>query len=194
MRLSLLTTLVALTLAGCSAETTPPTADTAPTDSVTQATSKDLTAEDNAANQGASDKLAPNTPAEPLNEELCPYLDTQWVANTNGQKMTRQATDPRFETPACIFWSYPDAPQATVIVRHLDSVEQARAAVDWAAPIDGTEPVSDNGWEGGRGVLGPELAVYAVQKGPTAVLVWTNQVQTLKAELIAQEAIKNLGL
>ena len=36
--------------------------------------------------------------------------------------------------------------------------------------------------------------VYAVQKGPVAVVVFSNQEQSLKAELIAKEAIKNLNL
>lgn len=127
----------------------------------------------------------------------CPYLDSQWVADTNGQRMEKLGIDRRFSTPACVFYSYQDAPQATIIVRDVDSEQQAHAAVDWAAPIALTEPVSaadTGGWEGGRGVLGEDMSVYAVAKGTKAVLVWTSQQQTLKAELIAKEAIKNLGL
>lgn len=37
----------------------------------------------------------------------CPYLDTQWVADTNGQRMTAVGVDERFDVPACVFWSYP---------------------------------------------------------------------------------------
>lgn len=123
----------------------------------------------------------------------CPYIDPGWLENTNGERLTKQGIDTRFPTPACVFWSYQDHPQATVIVRDMPSVEDARAAVDWAAPIDATEPASFAGWEGGRGIVN-EQAVYAVQKDTHAVLVWSNQQQTFKSEQIAQEAIANLGL
>lgn len=123
----------------------------------------------------------------------CPYIDPGWLENTNGERLTKQGIDTRFPTPACVFWSYQDNPQATVIVRDLPTVEDARAAVDWAAPIDATEPASFAGWEGGRGIVN-EQAVYAVQKDTHAVLVWSNQQQTFKSEQIAQEAIANLGL
>ncbi|MCG7233604.1 DUF2020 domain-containing protein [Corynebacterium sp. KPL2830] len=123
----------------------------------------------------------------------CPYIDPGWLENTNGERLTKQGIDTRFPTPACVFWSYQDHPQATVIVRDMPTVEDARAAVDWAAPIDATEPASFAGWEGGRGIIN-EQAVYAVQKDTHAVLVWSNQQQTFKSEQIAQEAIANLGL
>nr|WP_232816745.1 DUF2020 domain-containing protein [Corynebacterium diphtheriae] len=122
-----------------------------------------------------------------------PYLDSQWV-DTNGQRMTGQGVDTRFDTPACVFWSYPEAPQATVMVRHMTSEEEAIRVVDWAAPIDTTEPAEEpEGWSGGRAGH-EEGAVYAVQKGPVAVVVWSNQQQSLKAELMAKEAIARLGL
>ena len=92
----------------------------------------------------------------------CPYLDTQWVANTNGQRMIGQGIDARFNTPACVFWSFPDEPQATVIVRHMPTEQAAINVVDWAAPITTTEPVDENGWSGGRSG-NPQGAVYAVQ-------------------------------
>ena len=123
----------------------------------------------------------------------CPYIGPGWLEETNGQRLTKQGIDTRFPTPACVFWSYQDDPQATVIVREMPTVEDARAAVDWAAPIDATEPASFDGWEGGRGVV-DEHAVYAVQKDTHAVLVWSNQQQTVKSEQIAHEAIANLGL
>ena len=123
----------------------------------------------------------------------CPYIGPGWLEETNGQRLTKQGIDTRFPTPACVFWSYQDDPQATVIVRDMPTVEDARAAVDWAAPIDATEPASFDGWEGGRGVVN-DHAVYAVQKDTHAVLVWSNQHQTVKSEQIAHEAIANLGL
>ena len=135
----------------------------------------------------------PEIPAGKSEMVPCPYLDTQWVANTNGQRMIAQGVDARFNTPACVFWSFPDEPQATVIVRHMPTAQAAINVVDWAAPIATTEPVDENDWSGGRSG-NPQGAVYAVQKGPVAVVVFSNQEQSLKAELIAKEAIKNLNL
>lgn len=129
----------------------------------------------------------------------CPYLDTQFVAETNGQKVTAAGTDPRFDTPACVYWSYPEEPQLQVIVRHAATPEEARAVVDWAAPIDLTDPAEEPaGWSGGRaggGVIpGRSGAVYAVAKDSTAVVVLTNQKESVKAQLIAEKSIANLGL
>lgn len=124
----------------------------------------------------------------------CPYLDSQWIAETNGQRVTTQGIDNRFDTPACLIWSYPEEPQAVVVVRKMADEDAAIEVVDWAAPIKKTEPAEEPaGWSGGRGVV-DERAVYAVQKGDVAVAVWSNQLQTFKAEKIAKEAIKNLGL
>lgn len=126
----------------------------------------------------------------------CPYLDTEWVANTNGQRMTGLGIDERFDPPACVFWSYPDAPQLEVLVRHMADDDTAIAVVDHFAPIDSTEPADLPGdWMGGRGARpDAEGAVYAVQRGNTAVIVLTNQEQSFKAEQVAEETIRNLGL
>lgn len=188
MRHSLLPSLAAcligigLASTGCtdSAQTADPTTDSTPTESP----------ENSEANV---DGLAIDASAEVTDWEDCPYLDTQWVADTNGQRMTRWGVDKRFSTPACVFWSYPEDPQATVIVREMPSVEEARAVVDAAAPINDTELAEFDGWSGGRGVF-EDHSVFAVQKDTHAVLVWSNQLQTLKPQLIAQEAISRLGL
>ena len=108
-------------------------------------------------------------------------------------------TDTRFEPPACQFWSYPEEPQLTVLVRHMDSVEDARAVVDFVAPVDLTQPATlPGGWDGGRhgggDVPGRIGAAYAVAKGPTAVAVFTNQHESVKAETVAKEVIANLAL
>ena len=129
----------------------------------------------------------------------CPYLDSQWVAETNGQKITAIGVDQRFDTPACIFWSYPETPQLTVLVRHMATPEDAMAVVDWAAPIDLTEPAAKpEGWNGGRhgggAVPGREGAAYSVAKGPVAVTVFTNQNESIKAQVVAEQVIATLGL
>lgn len=140
---------------------------------------------------------APQVPREA--NDACPYLDGQWLAETNGQRLTSQGVDNAFETPACVFYSYPEEPQATVLVRELPNEDYARQVVDWAAPVDSTSPATLGEWEGGRGQVGQDSqgnpgSVFAVSKGNHTVAVWTNQAQSVKAELIAQKAIENLGL
>ncbi|BAV24567.1 hypothetical protein CGBL_0128770 [Corynebacterium glutamicum] len=78
----------------------------------------------------------------------------------------------------------------------MATTDDAIAVVDWAAPIDSTEPAEEPaGWSGGRrGGNDTSGALYAVQNGPTAIIVFTNQDQSLKAQLIAEEVIQNLGL
>lgn len=124
----------------------------------------------------------------------CPYLDTQWVADTNGQRVTGVGVDDRFDTPACVYWSYPEEPQLTVIVRHMDSTDAATAVVDWAAPVASTDPAEEpEGWSGGR-FGGNGHALYAVQKGATAVVVFSNQEQSVKPQIVAEQVIRRLQL
>ena len=129
-------------------------------------------------------------------QEVCPYLDGEWLQNTNGQRLTGTGTDERFDPPACVFWSYEDYPQATVMVRHMRTNSDAIAVVDHAAPVDSTLKALDpEGWSGGRrGGDGESGAVYAVWKDETAVVVTKAQEQSVKAQKIAEETIKNLQL
>lgn len=127
-------------------------------------------------------------------------MDTNWVAETNGQRTTGVGIDTRLDTPACVFWSYAQTPpQLTVIVRDMPDEDSAAAVTDWAAPIDTTEPAEDpEGWSGGRAgaammpeglPTGHNGALYAVSKDNKAVVVFTDQEQSIKAELIAKEVI-----
>ena len=135
-------------------------------------------------------------------QEPCPYLDAEFVADTNGQRITDSGVDASFTTPACVFYSYPEQPQLVVMVRQQESFDKAMEVVDFAAPIDATSPAQLHSgaqtWEGGRGPIpdgptGPG-SVYAVAKDTTAVVVWSNQEQSVKAEAIAERTIADLGL
>lgn len=128
-------------------------------------------------------------------QDECPYLpDRQWVSDTLGEMTLGQGLDTRFDTPACVFWSYNEDPSLQVIVRHFTNEDLAREAVDFYAPIDSTSPASKPaGWSGGRGTF-PGMSVYAVQKGNMAVIAISNQEQTIKVQGAAEEAIKNLGI
>ncbi|WJY98517.1 DUF2020 domain-containing protein [Corynebacterium fournieri] len=181
MRLRVPTALLLLALAGCSQEPLPsddPSATPSPEPALPV-------------------QALPETPRDGWTE--CPYLDTEWVAQTNGQRVTGVGTDTRFDPPACQYWSYPEEPQLTVMVRHMDSVESARAVVDYVTPVANTQPASlPGGWEGGRhgggDVPGRIGAAFAVAKGTTAVAVFTNQNESVKAESVAEKVIANLAL
>ncbi len=186
----LLTSAIALVVAGCTDES--PEAPPAP--QTTATASSESVAEPV---EPAVDKLpvdaAPQVPGGRTSWQECPYLDTQWVADTNGQRVTGVGVDERFSTPACVYWSFPEEPQLTVIVREMDTIDEAIAVVDWAAPVDTTELAEEPaGWSGGR--RGGDGALYAVQKDTVAVVVFTNQDQSLKAQLVAESVIGNLGL
>src|SRR5699024_5018786 len=66
-------------------------------------------------------------------QEPCPYLDAEFVADTNGQRITDSGVDASFATPACVFYSYPDQPQLVVMVRQQESFDKAMEVVDFAA-------------------------------------------------------------
>lgn len=141
----------------------------------------------------AFDEL-PVIPDGKASQTPCPYLDTQWVADANGQRVTGMGVDDRFDPVACVFWSYPEDPQLTVIVRHMDTAADAMAVVDWAAPVDTTNPTDEPaGWTGGR-KGGDDGAVYAVAKDTVAVVVLSNQAQSIKTQIIAEKVIENLHL
>ncbi|SDL98836.1 UPF0176 protein [Corynebacterium mycetoides] len=150
-----------------------------------------------ALDQGLPHDALPDASPDPAG--ACPYLDAPWVAEANGQRVTAVGVDQRFDTPACVFWSYQDAPQLTVLVRHMPTPADAMAVVDWAAPIEYTEPASDpEGWDGGRhgggAVPGRVGAAYSVAKGPVAVTVFTDQDESVKAQVVAEQVITTLGL
>lgn len=138
----------------------------------------------------------PLVPGGRESQDPCPYLDTGWVEGVNGQRVTGVGVDTRFQDPACVYWSYLEEPQLQVLVRRMPDAQSASAVVDWAAPVEGTEPAElPGGWAGGRGAAeAVDGAVFAVQKDSVAVVVFTNQAQSVKAEQVAQAAVDNLGL
>ncbi|MEU4801474.1 DUF2020 domain-containing protein [Actinosynnema sp. NPDC023587] len=130
---------------------------------------------------------------EPVAEGTCPYLEPGVVAEANGQlvrKVRLSADQPR---PACFFYANGTDVQLSVWV--FQGVERtAKAVVDRAAPVADSSPASaPAGWAGGS-LVGDTGAVYAVAKGGAAVVVTSNQQQTIKAKRIAETVIGNLGL
>lgn len=142
-----------------------------------------------------STTTTPATPPprpEPAKAADCPYLHTATVADTNGQRVTAvkvSSDDPA----ACFFYTYGDEQQMSVWI-YQGSRDVAGAIVDRATPVAKSNKASSpSGWTGGR-MATDSGAVYAVLSGGTAVVVTTNQHQTVKAREIAEDTISALHL
>ncbi|EHR48505.1 protein of unknown function (DUF2020) [Saccharomonospora marina XMU15] len=147
----------------------------------------------------SSNTTEPSSPAvelppdpEPAVEGPCPYLETDLVSRANGQRVARVRISNDDPYPACFFYRPDGGLQLTVRV-YVGEPGIATALVDKAAPVDTSNPTEQPpGWEGGYEST-DKGAVYAVSKGDTAVIVSTNQQQSVKARSVATEAISALG-
>ncbi|HJQ46072.1 MAG TPA: DUF2020 domain-containing protein [Amycolatopsis sp.] len=130
---------------------------------------------------------------QPAGSGPCPYLDTSFVADANGQHVSKVQTSADQPHPACFFYALNGKLQLTARV-YVGDAAVAKALVDKAAPVGTSSPATDPaGWQGGYQQTGTG-AVYAVAKGGSAVVVTTNQQQTVKARTVAKQAIFALGL
>ncbi|RZQ65430.1 DUF2020 domain-containing protein [Amycolatopsis suaedae] len=122
----------------------------------------------------------------------CPYLDSGFVARTNGQRVSKVRLSADQPNPACFFSALTGKVQVTTRVYSGDP-QVAKALVDQAAPVGTSNPADEPaGWSGGaQPVEGG--AVYAVAKGGAAVVVTTNQAQTVKARELTREIVTRLG-
>ncbi|MFD9702804.1 DUF2020 domain-containing protein [Lentzea sp. NPDC059081] len=137
---------------------------------------------------------APTVPPapQPATDGTCPYLATAFVAEANGQRVPKVKLSTEKPHPACFFYANATEIQLTVRV-YVGDERVAKLIVNEAAP-DGSQPASQpTGWTGGY-VSGDTGVVYAVSKADAAVVVTTNQKQSIKARRIAEEAIKGLKL
>lgn len=144
----------------------------------------------------------------------CPYLDNQFIAQTNGERVTATAVDSRFTPAGCLWYSYQEYPQVQVVVRQATSEQNAIDIVGAAMTHPGTMPDQGTitlnpdktmvggtveptqiptGWTGYRAHT-ETSAAYAIRKGLTVVVVHSTQAQTIKVQKIAEETVKNLGL
>lgn len=148
-----------------------------------------------AASSPPSATAAPSIPSapEPTGKGPCPYLGTEFVSDANGQKVSKVKTSADQPHPTCFFYALSGKLQLTVRV-YVGEPAVAKALVDQAAPIDTSNPADEPaGWKGGYQPTG-EGAVYAVSKAGNAVVVTTNQKQSIKARTVAKEAIGELQL
>lgn len=175
-RVLLLGPLLLVALAGCTAE--PVDDPDVPTETVSVPTNE------------APVELPPEP--EPTADGPCPYLAESYVEETNGQRVSKVQISAD-EPPACFFYRPDGTVQLTVRV-YTGAEPVARALVDAAAPVETSNPAElSGGWEGGS-ESHDDGAVYAVANGANAVVVTTNQGQTIKAKQVAQESISALGL
>lgn len=137
-------------------------------------------------------ELPPVPAAGPVG--VCPYLPSRAAADLNGQLVASVRLDPAYDPPACFFLIGDGSVQLSVWVFRAASSAQATAAVNRAAPIADSDPADEpSGWTGGRRG-GPKGAVYAVAKDAVAVVVTTNQDQSIKAQRVTEGVIGTLGL
>jgi hypothetical protein len=143
----------------------------------------------------ANTTAAPPPPEPtPANQAPCPYLDDDFVEQTNGQRVGRTAVSADKPHPACFFYRSDGGEQLRVQVVVAVDPATTRALVDRAAPVDTSDPATlPGGWEGGKQPTGSG-AVFAVYKGGTAVVVVSNQRQTIKVSRIAEQVITALRL
>jgi hypothetical protein len=147
-----------------------------------------------------SSKAAPSSaaaavPPEPTPGGVgpCPYLDTEFVAQSNGQHVSKVRTSADKPHPSCFFYALTGKLQLTVRVYAGDAAV-ATALVNQVAPIDSSDPADEPaGWRGGYEAT-DSGAVYAVAKQGVAVVVTTNQKQSVKARIVAVQAIAGLKL
>lgn len=130
---------------------------------------------------------------QPSADGPCPYLDDKDVADINGQRVYSVRVSADQPHPACFFYRADGSVQLrTWIVAATPEV--ARATVDAAAPV-ATSDLAElpGGWSGGS-QPNSDGAVFAVSQQGTAVVVTTNQQQTIKARRIAEQVIGALRL
>ena len=123
----------------------------------------------------------------------CPYLAEQDVERINGQQVASVRISAGQSYPACFFYRGDGSEQLRTWVVTA-TPEVARATVDTAAPV-ATSDLAElpDGWSGGSQPTS-DGAVFAVARQGTAVVVTTNQQQTIKARRIAEQVIGSLGL
>ncbi len=137
----------------------------------------------------------PPAPQPAAGAPSCPYINTQDAADDNGQHIgavkISSAADGQ-PHPTCFFYRPDGHLQLTVRV-YVGNPNVATALVNQAAPIATSNPENaPTGWAGGSMAL-RDGAVYAIAKGGDAIVVTSNQLQTIKCKLVAVQVVAGLG-
>ena len=133
------------------------------------------------------------SPPRPVAEGHCDYLPAEAVEAINGERVGAVQISADRPYPACFFLRGDGAVQLRSWIV-VDTPEVARATVDAAAPV-ATSDLAElpGGWSGGSQPTA-DGAVFAVARHGTAVVITTNQRQTISARRIAGQVIAALGL
>lgn len=177
-------------LSGCSSTEDP---STVPSSSAVPSSAPATAAPSTSSTTSAVPAALPPVP-QPATAGSCPYLASPVAADLNGQRVASVRLDTAYDPPACFFLIGNGTTQLSVWVYRAPSAALATAVVNRAAPVASSDPAdAPAGWIGGRqgGAAG---AVYAVAKGATAVVVTSNQEQSLKAQRVTEEVISALTL
>ncbi|MEU4741847.1 DUF2020 domain-containing protein [Actinosynnema sp. NPDC023658] len=130
---------------------------------------------------------------QPVSDGQCPYLASSVVQEANGQLVRKVRLSADQPDPACFFYANATEVQLSVWVFRGEPAT-AKAVVDRAAPVADSNPASvPAGWKGGS-LTTDDGAVYAVAKDGIAVVVTSNQKQTVKARTVTEAVVENLGL
>lgn len=148
-----------------------------------------------------TDTTTPNVALPPAPQpgaaHTCPYLKSDFVSDANGEKVgTVRLSDNAADGqpyPSCFFYRYTGGLLGVTVRIYVGDPQVAQALVNQAAPISTSNPAREPvGWQGGYESTNSG-AVYAIAKASKAVIVTTNQAQTIKARQIATQAITTLG-
>jgi hypothetical protein len=171
--------LGALLIAGCTAKTEGQPTAPGSTVNTTQPTT-------------STPPVPPPIP-EPATDKPCPYLTNAFIADANGQRVGKVRTSADAPHPACFFYRTDGRIQLTARI-FIGDPGQAKALVDQVAPVATANPADlPGGWTGGAQSTDTG-AVFAVAKAGTAVVISTNQEQTIKAKRVAEKVIEQLSL
>lgn len=130
---------------------------------------------------------------QPVADGPCNYLTATAVQAANGQRVGTVRVSADRPHPACFFLSRDGKVQLrTWIV--VATPEVARATVDAATPV-ATSDLAElpGGWSGGSQPT-TDGAAFAVARRGSAVVITTNQRQTISARQIAEQVIAALSL
>jgi len=137
----------------------------------------------------------PAETSEPAAEDgACPYLSDDNVADINGQRTGTTQLVEVSPHPICLFYRTDGGFLASVRVIQADTPQAAVAAVNSHVPIENSNPANQPpGWTGGSMVTDTG-SVYAVSKGPIAVVAESNQQQSIKGRQLVVATVGALGL
>jgi UPF0176 protein len=130
---------------------------------------------------------------QPVADGPCNYLTAAAVQAANGQRVGAVRVSADRPHPACFFLSRDGKVQLRVWIV-VATPEVARATVDAAVPV-ATSDLAElpGGWSGGSQPTS-DGAAFAVARRGSAVVITTNQRQTINARQIAEQVIATLGL